>query len=311
MGGIPLGGIPVGTPLGGIPLGGIDLTGTPLGGIPLGGINMSVSPLGGIPLGGIPLSAKNAILNCPTGNFICAPTDTLGAAHAAGAIKSTATLQDLGYYKNASGQDITLAELVVGLPADTTLEDLLATVLLRTAYDWEALPLQTFPLQDFSSDGATADYSVSFTVTDVGADVDGSVGVHLPPQARYVPDSTQLSGGPGIAAGEPTLLPAENELTWAVTGIDSRHDLHPRLPGEARPAPRHRVGDGGDRRHRPGRHRCSRRTRPAPRSPSPASPRTATRNPRRRFRTTRSTSATRRAARTRTSSRSRPLRASS
>ena len=150
LGGIPLGGIPVGTPLGGIPLGGIDLTGTPLGGIPLGGINMSVSPLGGIPLGGIPLSARNAILNCPTGTFICAPTDTLGAAHAAGAIKSTATLQDLGYYKNASGQDITLAELVVGLPADTTLEDLLATVLLRTAYDWEELPLQTFPLQDFS-----------------------------------------------------------------------------------------------------------------------------------------------------------------
>ncbi len=164
-GGIPLGGIPVGTPLGGIPLGGIDLTGTPLGGIPLGGINMSVSPLGGIPLGGIPLSAKNAILTCPTGTFICAPTDTLGAAKAAGAIKSTATLQDLGYYKNASGQDIKLAELVVGLPADTTLEDLLATILLRTAYDWEKLPLQTFPLQDFSSDGATADYSVSFTVS--------------------------------------------------------------------------------------------------------------------------------------------------
>ncbi len=218
LGGIPLGGIPVGTPLGGIPLGGIDLTGTPLGGIPLGGINMSVSPLGGIPLGGIPLSAKNAILNCPTGNFICAPTDTLGAAHAAGAIKSTATLQDLGYYKNASGQDIKLAELVVGLPADTTLEDLLATVLLRTAYDWEELPLQTFPLQDFSSDGATSDYSVSFTVSDVDGSTNGLVGVHLPPQARYVPDSTQLSGEPG-SVGEPTLLPAENELTWAVTGI--------------------------------------------------------------------------------------------
>jgi Tol biopolymer transport system component len=220
LGGIPLGGIPVGTPLGGIPLGGIDLTGTPLGGIPLGGIDMNVSPLGGIPLGGIPLSAKNAILNCPTGTFTCADTDTLGQAHAAGAIKSTATLQDLGYYKNANGQDITLAELVMGLPADTTLEDLLATVLLKTAYDWEALPLQTFPLQDFSPDGATADYSVSFIVSDVGpGPVNGSVGVHLPPQARYVPDSTQLSGGPGIAAGEPALLPAGNELTWAVTGI--------------------------------------------------------------------------------------------
>ena len=220
LGGIPLGGIPVGTPLGGIPLGGINLAGTPLGGIPLGGINMSISPLGGIPLGGIPLSARDAILNCPTGGFNCLPTDTLGQAHAAGAIKPTATLQDLGYYKNASGQDIKLAELVVGLPPETTLEDLLATVLSKPAYDWETLPFEDFPLQDFSPDGATADYSVSFTVSDVGpGPVDGSIGVHIPPQARYVPDSTQLSGGPGIAAGEPTLLPAGNELSWPVSGI--------------------------------------------------------------------------------------------
>ena len=71
LGGIPLGGILVGTPLGGIPLGGINLLGTPLGGIPLGGIDMSpsASPLGGIPLGGIPVSAKNAILVCPTGEL--------------------------------------------------------------------------------------------------------------------------------------------------------------------------------------------------------------------------------------------------
>ena len=213
LGGIPLGGIPVGTPLGGIPLGGINLTGTPLGGIPLGGIDMSVSPLGGIPLGGIPLSAKNAILNCPTGNFTCADTDTLGAAKAAGAIKPTATLQDLGYYKNANGQDITLAELVRGLPADTTLEDLLATVLLRAAYDWEALPLQTFPLQDFSSDGATSEYTVSFTADSPGA----ALAVELPPQARYVPESTEVAGSSGVAAGEPTL--DGDELTWAVTGI--------------------------------------------------------------------------------------------
>ena len=109
----------------------------------------------------------------------------------------------------------------MGLPPDTTLEDLLATVLLQTAYDWEALPLQTFPLQDFSSDGATADYTVSFTVEAAGADpVDGTVGVHLPPQARYVPDSTQLSGGDG-AAGEPTLLPADERAHLAGDRVSS------------------------------------------------------------------------------------------
>jgi Peptidase family C25 len=193
--------------------------GTPLGGIPLGGINMSLSPLGGIPLGGIPLSAKNAILICPTGPFLCADSDTLGAAQAAGAIRPTATLQDLGYYKDASGQDITLAELIVGLPPDTTLEDLLATVLLKTAYDWEKLPLPGFPIQDFSADGGIANYSVSFTVSGAPGAVDGTVHVHLPAQARYVEGSTELTGGPGVETDEPTLALPENELTWSVTGI--------------------------------------------------------------------------------------------
>jgi Tol biopolymer transport system component len=219
LGGIPLGGIPVGTPLGGIPLGGINLMGTPLGGIPLGGIDMSVSPLGGIQLGSIPLSAKNAILICPTGNFLCANTDTLAAAEAAGAIKPTALLQDLGYYKDASGQDITLANLIRGLPPSTTLEDLLGTVLLKAAYDWEALPLPGFPLQDFSTDGGVITYMVPFTVEGIGPRVGGQVSVRLPAGARYVLGSTVLSGGTGIATGEPTLNAPQNQLTWAITGI--------------------------------------------------------------------------------------------
>src|SRR5262245_37290377 len=219
LGGIPLGGILVGTPLGGIPLGGINLMGTPLGGIPLGGIDMGVSPLGGIPLGGIPVEAKNAILTCPTGNFLCAPSDTLGAAQAAGAIKPTALLQDLGYYKDATGQDITLAELIVGLPPSTTLEDLLGTVLLKVAYDWEALPLPGFPIQAFSTDGGVVTYTVPFTVEGIGPRVGGQVSVNLPAGARYVLGSTLLSGGAGIATGEPALSPAQNQLTWTITGI--------------------------------------------------------------------------------------------
>ena len=79
------------------------------------------------PARGIPASAKDAILNCPTGIFLCEDTDTLGQAKAAGAIKPTAKLQDLGHYKDANGQHFTLGELVRGLPDDTTLYDLLAT----------------------------------------------------------------------------------------------------------------------------------------------------------------------------------------
>ena len=227
--GIPLEGIPVGTPLEGIPLEGIDLTGTPLGVIPLEGIDMSgpnASPLAGIPLEGIPLSAKNAILNCPTGTFLCEDDDTLGEAHAAGAIKPTARLQDLGHYKHANGQHITLGELVRGLPDDTSLYDLLATILLKPAYDWEALPLETFPLQDFSTDGGTVTYTVSFLLNGGGPPVDGAIGVHMPPGARYVPESTALSGGPGTIA-EPTLTSPENELIWQIEGVglDTSYEL--------------------------------------------------------------------------------------
>ncbi len=203
--------------------------GTPLGGIPLGGIDMSpnASPLGGITLGSIPASAKLTIFDCPTGNFVCADTDTLAQAKAAGAIKQTAKLQDLGYYKDASGHDILLKDLVKGLPPDTTLEDLLATVLLKTAYDWEALPLPQFPLQDFSADGGTVTYTVSVLLNGGGPLVDGAISVHLPPGARYVTNSTQLSGGPGTIDGEPTLQSPENELTWHANGLalDTSYEL--------------------------------------------------------------------------------------
>ena len=157
LGGIPLGGIAVGTPLGGIPLGGINLAGTPLGGIPLGGIDMSLSPLGGIPLGGIPAGREVAIFNCPTGTFTCADTDTL--AQAEGSRSDQADREAAGprllqglrtaqrHHAQGSRQGPAAQHDARGSARPP--------ILLKTAYDWEALPLPGFPLQDFSSDGGT------------------------------------------------------------------------------------------------------------------------------------------------------------
>ncbi len=121
--------------------------------------------------------------------------------------------------KDASGQDISAQGLSCGTAAARRSEDLLATVLLKTAYDWEQLPLPGFPLQDFSTDGGTATYTVSFQLNGAGPPVDGSVAVHVGADARYVSGSTQLSGGPGTV-DEPTLRSPENELNWHLTNVE-------------------------------------------------------------------------------------------
>ncbi|HEY3543408.1 MAG TPA: PxKF domain-containing protein [Gaiellaceae bacterium] len=226
LGGIPLGGIPIGTPLGGIPLGGIDLTGTPLGGIPLGGIPLGGIPLGGIPLGGIP--TPGAVLTCTVGTTGC--TGTLSSV--ASQISPDAKVQDIGYYCIAGAptdtnackptdRPLTLAELAASLP-NATLEDLIGTVVSKSAYDWEGLPIPGFPIQDFSNDGGENSYTVTYS-----ADLSGSgaplvqVTVNLPAGARYEPNTTLLNGRASYLDGEitvpvpePTLDEAKNQLQW-------------------------------------------------------------------------------------------------
>ena len=172
---------------------------------------------------------------------MCADTDTLAQAKAAGAIKQNAKLQDLGYYKDANGQDITLKNLVKGLPPDTTLEDLLATVLLKTAYDWETLPLPGFPLQDFSTDGGTVTYTVSVLLNGAGPPVDGSVAVHVGADARYVTGTTTFSGWTGSRGRRADAEVARERAELAPHQRAARHELPAHLPREARPQPGNRV----------------------------------------------------------------------
>ncbi len=70
-------------------------------------------------------------------------------------------------------------------------------------------------------------YTVSVLLNGGGPLVDGAISVHLPPGARYVTNSTQLSGGPGTIDGEPTLQSPENELTWHANGLalDTSYEL--------------------------------------------------------------------------------------
>ena len=236
LGSIPLGSIPLGSiPLGSIPLGSITLAGSPLGSIPLGSIDLASSPLGSIPLGSISTAAKDEILTCPTGGFTCADADTLAQALAAGAIKPDAKVEDIGYYCTpgsptespclSTHKPILLKDFVGnGLPPDVTVEDLLGTILSQTAYDWEALPLPGFPIQDFSQDGGVNDYAVDFTLAgDEGGSAPVSIAVKLPADARYFLGSSSLSGRDGILP-DPTLNKG-NELRWLLTDVPLNQNL--------------------------------------------------------------------------------------
>jgi hypothetical protein len=220
--GTGLGGIPVGVGLGGIGLGGIELGGTGLGGIGLGGINMAANGLGGIVLGSLP--NKSAILNCPTGAFTCADTATLAQAAAAGAFKTNATVQDIGYYCTPTGLSATAAwcrngdhailmqDFVKGLPSTVTIADLLAALLPKAAYDWEKLPLTKVPLQDYSSDGGLVTYTVPFTITGVGDPRTANVEVTLPAGARYVAGSASTAPDNVLRLADPQV--DGSTLTW-------------------------------------------------------------------------------------------------
>ena len=241
LAGIPLAGIPLagidltGSPLAGIPLAGIDLEGSPLAGIPLAGIDFASSPLAGIPLAGISPAARDEILTCSAGDPACADSSTLGQAHAAGAVDPSATVGDIGYYCTPGSPanadclvghtPILLEDFVLnGLPADVTLEDLLASLLADAAYDWEALPLPGFPIQDFSDDGGINDYDVEFTLSgDEGRTAPAAVRVQIPDGARYVLGSSNLPSEER-SLPDPTLNKG-NELEWRLTDIPLNRDV--------------------------------------------------------------------------------------
>ena len=319
LAGIPLAGIPLagidltGSPLAGIPLAGIDLEGSPLAGIPLAGIDFASSPLAGIPLAGISPAARDEILTCSAGDPACADSSTLGQAHAAGAVDPSATVGDIGYYCTPGSPanadclvghtPILLEDFVLnGLPPDVTLEDLLASLLAEAAYDWEALPLPGFPIQDFSDDGGINDYDVEFTLSGDEGRIGARVGRGQDPGRRTLrPGLEQPAVGGAFAPGSDA--EQGQRAGVAAHGHPAEPGRHPALPGAARARASNRERDR--RGHQPGpgqgrsmpRPRCPRAPGSSRRSAAPSSAKARLRS-----RRTRCTSATPRTATTATSS---------
>ena len=258
-----------------------------------------------------PPSAKLAIFDCPIGTFVCADTDTLAQAKAAGAIKQTAKLQDLGYYKDASGHDITAQGSRQGPAAR---HDARGSAGHRPAEDGLRLGGAAAPglpapgLLDRRRHGDVHRVRPAERRRAAGRQHDRRA--HTAGRAIRPELDDPLRRARNNRRRADALV-ARERAHLARQRPGPRHELRAQLPSEARPQPGDRGGDGEDRSDRPRRnrqrsessvhadHRAGRadeRRSPEPRSrPSP----------------TRSTSATPRAARTATTSRSRPLRASS
>ena len=237
LGAIPLGAIPLGaidlanSPLGAIPLGAITLADTPLGAIPLGAIPLGAIPLGAIPLGAIPLGAIPLLVDC-TGTFSCAGK-TLADAYAAGAVKSTAKLADLGTYGAATLRDLALylkehpgidvKSVVPGLPGTVTLRDLLAALMGGTPPSWEQFPLGG--LQDFAASGGLVTYNAGFTIAGSGSAAVATLGATMPAGARYAGGPVVLTDGTAhttSSIGDPTITGAS--LSWTLDALAYGHD---------------------------------------------------------------------------------------
>ncbi len=116
----------------------------------------------------------------------------------------------------------TVGDLARSLPPDATLGDLLSLLLGQgqASYDWEALPLGLFPIQDFATDGATVDYELDFAVSGSGGPaVPTTIEVTLPAGARYKSGSSVLhsnfSEAP-LEIDEPQQSTGSLKLTWTV-----------------------------------------------------------------------------------------------
>jgi len=236
-----------------IQLSSIAVSGTQLSSILLSSINIGATQLSSILLSSI--AHPNAVVDC--GLVGCA-TATLGDAAAAGAILPGATLGALGTYGGATVQDIltglgksqadveyllsffygdnTLANVAEGQTVNLggmTLGQLLLSILIRSDYPWENLPLSALTSANVPGTGVLT-YTASFR--NGGGAVPPDLTVTLPAGFYYEPGSsvlTVVNGGNQASGpiGDPGV--SGSQLTWRLPGFNVGDDVS--LAFQARP----------------------------------------------------------------------------
>ncbi len=218
-----------------------------LSAVPLRSIDLAGSALGALPLRSI--GTLSSVVDCTVPGVDCSATSTqtLADAAAAGAIASTATLNDLGpflgttlgslgFYGTTTLADLgtflgtTVGQLLADLDAAVpgfptlTLSDLLAGLTPPTSYPWQSVDLTSLPLARYESSGGSDTLSTSLDVSSASA-VTVTVTLTLPSGFAYVAGSATLDGShlgdpssttsPLVFA--PVLTPGTHTLSVQVT----------------------------------------------------------------------------------------------
>ena len=160
------------------------------------------------------------VLVC-TGTFTCSNSATLLDAWLANAINPNSSVGDIGYYRDANGNPILLADLLKGLPGRRERRRPPRDPPSRTAYDWESLPLDQFPLQAFSKDGGVITYRPDYQLNGSGQGTGtAEIKASLPP-GLYVKDSTVSTTSPWPRAYGGR-ADARDRASWSGTSPASR-----------------------------------------------------------------------------------------
>jgi len=217
----PLGSFPIGSfgvadlPMGSFPMGSFEINGTPLGSFPLGSFDLINSPLGSFPIGSF-----SAIIDSTAES--CVDCQNLADAVQAGIILDTKTLADLKAAAPSEFGTLTLGEVLDAMTlamlygpgtlasientGNLTLGQLLITMMLKTDFPWETIPLAKLDPQAYSADNYV-DYVVRFGLT--SSEIQPiTINVTLPDSFLYDRNNATLKSGTSVVTASDLRDPA-------------------------------------------------------------------------------------------------------
>ena len=214
---IPINSIPINSiyPQG-TPINSILLVGAPINSIPINAIDLAASPINSIPINSIPINSIGAIIDCSI--FDCAAPVTFAQVPPEAYIGTFGQLMHLLINETGELDASTLADILAGLPADTSLADLLGLLMPPEEYPWQRIDLDASGLAGFSTTPGTVQYTATLDISTGTPLNDVGVAVTLPPGFTYVPGSTQYLPAPPAGAPEDPVVDG-SELLWSIPGV--------------------------------------------------------------------------------------------